>query len=120
MALTDDEWVGRVEASIEHWRARNAAFQEAVKTITTDPVHDAVRVEFDSSGTLLALDIDPAALSDYTNTELEQIITDVLQRSRTQLYGRMMEMFETYLSPGHDRFDPNILGVPYVDLPETP
>lgn len=117
MTLTDDEWVGRVEASIAHWRARNAAFQEAVGRITIDPVHEAVQAQFDSNGTLLALEVDPAAMSDYTNTELEQIITDVLQKSRTQLHAQVMELFETYMSPGHPRFDPNVLGEPYVDLP---
>jgi hypothetical protein len=64
MTLTDDEWVGRVEASIAHWRARNAAFQEAVSRITVEPVHEAVRARFDSNGTLLALEIDPSALTD--------------------------------------------------------
>jgi hypothetical protein len=117
MTLTDDEFVNRVEASIVHWRARNAAFQEAVSRITVDPVHDAVQARFDSNGTLLALEIDPSALSDYTNTELEQIITDVLQKTRTQLHAQVMELFETYMAPGHARFDPNILGEPFVDLP---
>ena len=117
MTLTDDEWVGQVEASIAHWRARNAAFQEAVSRITVEPVHEAVRARFDSNGTLLALEIDPAALSDYTNTELEDIITDVLQKTRTQLHAHMMGLFETYMAPGHARFDPDVLGEPYVDLP---
>jgi DNA-binding protein YbaB len=117
MTLTDDEWVGRVEASIAHWRARNAAFQEAVSRITFEPVHEMVRARFDSNGTLLALDIDPSVLSDYTNTELEDIITDVLQKTRTQLHTQVMELFETYMAPGHARFDPDVLGEPYVDLP---
>jgi DNA-binding protein YbaB len=117
MTLTDDEWVNRVEASIAHWRARNAAFQEAVTRITVEPVHEAVRARFDSNGTLLALEIDPSALSDYTNTELEAIITEVLAKTRTQLHAQVMELFETYMAPGHPRFDPNVLGEPYVDLP---
>jgi DNA-binding protein YbaB len=117
MTLTDDEWVGRVEASIVHWRARNAAFQEAVSRIAVEPAHEAVRARFDSNGTLLTLEIDPAALSDYTNTELEDIITEVLQTTRAQLHAQVMELFETYMAPGHARFDPNVLGEPYVDLP---
>ena len=116
MTLTDDEWVGRVEASIAHWPARNAAFQEAGGRITVVPVHEAVRARFDSNGTLLALEIDPSALSDYTNTELEEIVTEVLQKTRTELHSQVMELFETYMAPGHARFDPNVLGEPYVDL----
>jgi hypothetical protein len=115
MTLTDDEWVGRVEASIAHWRARNAAFHDAVSRITVEPVHEA---GFDSNGTLIAPEIDPSALSDYTNTEPEDIITEVLQKTRTQLHAQVMELFETYMAPGHARFDPNVLGEPYVDLPD--
>ena len=120
MTLTDDEWVGRVEASIAHWRARNAAFQEAVGRITVEPVHEAVRARFDSNGTLIELEIDPSALSDDTNTELEDledIVTEVLQKTRTQLRAQVMELFEKYMAPGHARFDPNVLGEPHVDLP---
>jgi DNA-binding protein YbaB len=117
VTLTDDEWVGRVEASIAHWRARNAAFQEAVSRITVDPVHEAVKARFDSNGTLLELEIDPSALADYTNTELEDIIIEVLQKTRTELHSQVMELFERYMAPGHARFDPSVLGEPYVDLP---
>jgi hypothetical protein len=28
-----------------------------------------------------------------------------------------MELFETYMAPGHARFDPDVLGEPCVDLP---
>lgn len=68
-------------------------------------------------GTLLELEIDPPALSDYTNTALEEIITEVLQKTRTHLHVQVMELFEICMAPGHARFDPNVLGKPYVDLP---
>jgi hypothetical protein len=42
----------------------------------------------------------------------------VLQKTRTQLHAQVMELFETYMAPGHARFDPNVLGEPYVDLPD--
>ena len=117
MTLTDDEWVTRVEQSIAHWRARNAAFKDAVGRIQVDPIHEAVTARFDSNGTLQVLDVDPSALQDYTNTELEEIITEVLQRTRAQVHAQVMELFETYLAPNHPRFDPDALGEPYVRLP---
>ena len=117
MTLTDDEWVARVEAATAHWRARNAAFLDAVTRITVDPVHDAVTARFDGNGTLQGLDIDPSALSQYTNVELEELITEVLQKTRTQLHAKVMDLFATFLSPNHPRFDPDVLGEPYVDLP---
>jgi hypothetical protein len=117
MTLTDDEWVARVEASTAHWRARNAAFLEAVARIDVDPVHDAVTACFDGNGTLVKLEIAPGALALYTNTELEEIITEVLQTTRRELHARVMDLFATYLAPNHPRFDPNVLGEPYVGLP---
>ena len=110
--------MARVESAISHWRARNAAWLEAIGRIQVAPVHEAVRARFDSNGTLLELDIDPAALSDYTNTELEHIITEVLRRTRAQMHQQVMALFGKYLAPNDPRFDPNVLGEPYVRLPE--
>ncbi|WP_431236136.1 type I secretion protein TolC (plasmid) [Mycolicibacterium psychrotolerans] len=118
MALSDDEYVAQVVASIAHWRARNAAFLEAAARIDPDPVHQAVSARFDSNGTLLELQIAPTALSDYTNVELEAIITDVLRQTRASVHTQMMELFEKYLAPGSPGFKPDILGVPYVTPPE--
>lgn len=117
MTLTDDEWVARVEASTAHWRARNAAFLDAVTRINVDPVHEAVTARFDGNGTLVKLDVDPSALSRYTNVELEEIITEVLQKTRIQLHAKVMDLFATYLVPNHPSFDPDVLGEPYVGLP---
>lgn len=118
MSLSDDAYVAQVESAISHWRARNAAWMDAIGRIRIDPIHEAVRAYFDSNGTLLELDIDEAALADYTNTELEQIITQVLQRTRTQMHERVMELFAKYLAPNDPRFDPTAIGEPYVRLPE--
>ena len=117
MTLTDDEYVARVESAIAHWRARNAAWMRAISRIRVDPFHDAVTARFDSNGTLLELDIDEAALSDYTNIELEQIITDVLRKTREQVHQQVMELFGKYLAPNDPRFDPDAIGEPYVDVP---
>ena len=116
-ALSDDEWVDRVERAIAHWRARNAAFTEAASRIEVDAVHDAVVAHFDSVGNLKGLDIDPSALETYTNIELEEIITTVLQRTRAAIHTQMIDLFERYLAPNHPRFEPNVLGEPYVRMP---
>lgn len=118
MTLTDDEWVARAEAALAHQRARNAAFQQALNAIKVPQAHEAVSVRFDSNGTLVDIDIDPSALSDYTNTELEQIITDVLRQTRQALHSQVLELLATYMAPNSPLFDPNVLGEPYVGLPD--
>ena len=115
--LTDDEYVAQVEATIAHWRARHAAWNAAVDSIEVERFHDAVAARFDSNGTLIALDIDPSALTNYTNVELEQIITDVLQRTRESVHEQVMNLFAHYLAPSDPRFDPGALGGAYVQLP---
>ena len=90
---------------------------DAIGRIEVDPVHEAVTARFDSNGTLIALDIDPNALSDYTNTELEEIITTVLQQVRARLHRQVMDLFAKYLAPNDPRFDPGALGEAYVRLP---
>ncbi len=117
MTLSDDDYVAQVVASIAHWRARNAAFLDAAARIAPEPVHEAVTARFDSNGTLLELEIAPTALGDYTNVELEEIITDVLRRTRASMHAQMMELFEKYLAPGASGFEPDILGAPYVAPP---
>jgi hypothetical protein len=66
---------------------------------------------------LVALDIEPSALANYTNTELEEIITDVLQRTRESVHEQVMNLFAQYLAPNDLRFDPRALGGAYVQLP---
>lgn len=118
MSLTDDEYVAQTEATLAHWRARHAAWKEAVSHIEVEAVHEAVRARFDSDGTLVELDIDPEALQDYTNTELEEIITAVLRRTRAQVYEQVLELFGKYLAPNSAGFDPAAAGEPYVVAPE--
>lgn len=118
MSLSDDEYVARVVSCLAHWRARNAAFGEAVKNIKVDPVHEAVIAVFDKYGDLYDLYIDPTAMTHYTNTELEEIITEALQQTRRQVHAQTMELFARYVNPDDPRFEPDILGEPYVALPE--
>ena len=118
MALTDEQYVNQVMASITHWRARNAAFMDAASRIRVDPVHELVWARFDSDGTLQDMQIDPAALSEYTNIELEDILTDVLRRTRASVHAQVMGLFEKYLAPTAPGFDPNAVGEPFVDVPD--
>ncbi|WP_273735416.1 YbaB/EbfC family nucleoid-associated protein [Mycolicibacterium septicum] len=117
-ALSDDEYLAQVEASLAHLRARNRAFLEAVEQITVPRLHDAVRARFDSNGTLVDLDIAPEALTAHTNVELEQIVTTVLRQTRAQVLDQMDALLAKYLAPGDPRFDPNALGEPYVGPPD--
>ena len=117
MTLTDDEYLARMEAANASLRARNAAWLEAINHIKVPAVHEAVTARFDSNATLVEFDVDPSALSDYTNTELEQIITDVLRNTHQALHAQVMELLATYMAPNSPQFDPNAGGVPYVDPP---
>lgn len=118
MTLSDDEYVARVEGGIAHWRARNRAWMEACSRIEVDPVHPAASARFDDNGALVEFDVDPDALETYTNTELEVIITDVLRETHTRMHEQIMELYAKYLSPNDPRFDPNVLGEPYAELPD--
>ena len=116
--LTDDEYVARVEGGIAHWRARNRAWMDACERIEISQVHPDVIVRFDENGTLVVFDIAESALHKYTNTELEQIIADALRQTREQFADEVRALYAKYLSPGDPRFEPDILGVPYAELPD--
>jgi hypothetical protein len=115
--LTDDEYVARVEASLAHLRARNKAFLDAVENIVVPPLHESVRVRFDSNATLVDVDVAPEALTAYTHVELEQIITEVLQQTRAHVTEAVNELFVKFLVPSDPRFDPDAIGEPYVEPP---
>lgn len=115
--LSDDDWVAQVEKSLRHMRARHAAWEDAVNDLTVDPIHSAVQPTFDSSGTLTELYIAPNALLDFTNMELEVILTDALRHARHGIYDQMVDLFARYLAPGDPRFDPNALDEPFVAPP---
>ena len=116
--LPDDEFVRRVEAHLEHQRARHAAWQLAIEQITVTPIHADVVPVFDTDAMLVRLHIEPTAMTRYTHTELEELITRSLQDARIQMKERISELFAKYLAPGDPLFEPDILGTPYVELPE--
>lgn len=118
-ALTDDQYVAQVQASLAHMRARNKAFLDAVDQIANPSLHEAVHARFDSNGDLVDLDIAPEAVTTYTNVELEQLITDVLRDTRRYVTEQVQALFVKYLVPSDPQFDPNAIGEPYV-APPTP
>jgi hypothetical protein len=118
MALTDEEYVAQYEASLAHWRARNRAFLDAVEHIRVSPLHEAVQAKFDSNATLQWFEVAPEALSAYDNIGLEQIISDVLQRTRQQVADQVASLHTKFMAFGEPGFDPNALGVPMLMPPE--
>jgi uncharacterized membrane protein len=118
MALTDEEYVAQYEASLAHWRARNRAFLDAVEHIRVSPLHEAVQAKFDSNATLQWFEVAPEALSAYDNIGLEQVISDVLQRTRQQVADQVASLHTKFMAFGEPGFDPNALGVPMLMPPE--
>lgn len=118
MTLTDEQYVAQYEASLAHWRARNKAFLDAVEHIRVSPVHEAVRAEFDSNATLQSFEVAPEALTAYDNVGLEEVISDVLQRTRQQVADQVMSLHTKFMAFGEPGFDPNALGVPMVMPPD--
>lgn len=118
MTLADDDYVAQYEASLAHWRARNKAFLDAVEQINVLPLHDAVRAKFDSNATLQWFEVAPEALTAYDNIALEELIADVLQRTRQQVADQVMGLHVKFMAFGEPGFDPNALGVPMV-MPPT-
>lgn len=96
-------------AEIAHWRARLAALVDACDMMHQVPVHEAVRARFDPDGTLVDLHINPDALKDYTNIQLQQIITDVLRITRARVC-RLMRAHVTSFLSGYARSDHNSAG----------
>ena len=114
--MTDDEEVQATRDLIAHWRARNDAFFDAVDKITVDGVNDAVKAMFDRNGHLVDLYIDPDAMGDYTNTELEEILFTVIRKSRQEYYAKLMEQFNRFLALGVPGFEPDAAGEAYVPM----
>ena len=118
--MSADDEVQQVVAAVAHLRARHAAFAVAADDIRNEQFHEAVEARWDGAGNLLSLDIAANALRDFTNLELEDIVTDVLRRTRQDMGDRFQTVFEKYLGFGSPNFDPDILGVPFVPLPPRP
>lgn len=105
---------------IAAWRARLAALIDACDMVPTPPVHDAVDARFDAGGMLTELHIDPDGLKDYENTELQQIIADVLRITRARVY-RLVQAHAIDLFCGWAGSDRNSPGTEdaFIDANET-
>ncbi len=72
--------------------ARSAAFDDACDMADMDAppaFHRHVAARFESMGDLTELSISPVALAGYTHTELTDIVTEVLRRTRQHVLERM-------------------------------
>jgi glutamine synthetase type III len=97
----DDKAVAEVERLSAEYHANFLAFMAASERVQTDRISDVAVATFDADGFLTGLEIDPAALSDYTNTELEEILTRVLRETQKQHCAAVLELFEQHLGqPG--------------------
>ena len=108
--------VQQVLDAVAQLRARHAAFAVAAKGIRAEQVHPDVQASWDTEGTLVEVDIAGNALRDYTNLELEDIVTDVMRRTRLDVGQKFAALFEKYLGFDSPGFDPDVLGVPMAAL----
>jgi hypothetical protein len=88
---SESEQAEQLLNAIGHWRARSAAFQTEMAAI-----EDLTPI-YDDNGKFVAYEIPPDR-KDAVNA-------------------RVWDLFAAYLSPGDPRFEPEILGVPYVAVP---
>jgi hypothetical protein len=95
--VTDDEYVEAIKEALRETRARAAQFTAATqKAIELDPISDLVVATFDGDGYLNDLFIDPTALTRYTHTELEDLLTEVLRDSTLRLREVVSESIDRY------------------------
>ncbi|MCV7034899.1 MULTISPECIES: hypothetical protein [Mycobacterium] len=106
--MSDDDEVADWEQGVAEAAARASAFNEALESIAIDPISDVVVAKFDSDGFLTRLDIDPTALKQYTHTELEELITQVLRDSNNQLRDAAQALFGRYLDPASPLYQSEI------------
>ena len=98
--MTDEEYVAAIEEGLRVTRARAAEFKASTqKAIELDPISDQVVASFDGDGYLHDLFIAPTALTSYTYTELEELITEVLRDSTYRLREVVREAFDRYFGP---------------------
>lgn len=99
------------QQELEETRARIAAFMLALDQIQIDPTSDDVVAQFDSDGFLKDLYIDPTAMRRYTNTELEQLVTDVLRGTERKVMEKVRALIKEHgLS--------ELLEAPNLNVPE--
>jgi len=97
---TPQERIAAVEQGLRVTRALVAELNAAAQTMREqDPISDVVRATFDGHGYLCDLFIAPTALTDYTHTGLEDLITDVLAQSCQRLNEAAQAAIDRYWGP---------------------
>jgi DNA-binding protein YbaB len=98
--MTDEEYVAALEEGLRATRARVAEFNATTqRAIELDPISDLVAATFDGDGYISDLFIDPTTMTRYTNTELEDLITEVLRDSTVRLREVVREAIDRYFGP---------------------
>jgi hypothetical protein len=84
---------------ISDYRVRAQAFLAAGDEAKVEPTSDVVIPTFDSDGYLTDLYIEPTAMTQFTNTEFEQILTGALQDGVDGWRDTGMAVFHRFWSP---------------------
>ena len=83
---TPQERIAAVDQGLRVTRELMAELNTAVQNMRErDPISDVVVASFDRDGYLRDLFIEPTALTDYTHTGLEDLITEVLRDGNERL-----------------------------------
>ncbi|MBN3459671.1 hypothetical protein JNN96_37195 [Mycobacterium sp. DSM 3803] len=121
--LAPDPYTEQVAASIAHWRERHAAWKEVVSDLRVSGSSNGVYAAFDFAygAKLDELTVTPEALAKSSREELAAAIKTVLADTCQQGTAQFMELYARYVGhPGDPRFEPEILGKPFVGLPDLP
>ncbi|KPN48854.1 hypothetical protein AN931_22975 [Mycobacterium intracellulare subsp. chimaera] len=97
---TPQERIAAVDQGLRMTRAMLAELNDASRNVGhQDPISDVVIASFDRDGYLSDLFIEPAALADYTHTELEDLITEVLRDGNERLREASLAIMDRYWGP---------------------
>lgn len=110
--MTPDE-VQQVLDAVAQLRARHAAFNVASQGIREGNFIPTSKPHQDNEGNLQGIDVAPNALRDYTNLELEDIISGVLRRTRLDVGEKFQALFDKYLGFDSPEFRPRHPGCPH-------
>jgi hypothetical protein len=97
---TPQERIAAVDQGLRVTRAMTAELNSAAQNVGhQDPISDVVIASYDRHGFLSDLFIEPTALADYTHTELEDLITEVLRDGNHRLREASLAVLDRYWGP---------------------